>query len=131
MSSSVKPMPFSIARAPARSRPSVIMRLRCLGSNVIVASIIICPDIKFGMSHARMSICWIVRHTKLTGVKYISILYTRTRILSYVYARMGTFHNFATWERWLRGGQRCAWLDAQKPERHPVFMCNLIYFCGV
>src|SRR5947209_14022112 len=30
-SSSVKPMPLSMARAPARSRPSVIMRLCCLG----------------------------------------------------------------------------------------------------
>src|SRR5258708_11725524 len=93
-------MPLSIARAPARSRPSVIVRLRCLGSNVMVASIIICPDIKFGMSHAGMSICWTVRHTKLTSVKY-TIHEDAHFILCY--ARMGTFHNFATWERWLRG----------------------------
>src|SRR5450759_5051570 len=37
-SSSVKPMALSIARAPARSRPSVITRLCCLGSDIIVTS---------------------------------------------------------------------------------------------
>src|SRR5437867_1033753 len=37
-SSSVKPIPLSIARAPARSRPSVIMWLRYLGLSVIVIS---------------------------------------------------------------------------------------------